>query len=194
MGRTQVVRGRGSVKQPPGVEFLAELYEASLAAVTRRAALTYAVVTRCTWPSLAEDCQRESSPRSQSPRPARSCVLGLCSLPNPIEAFRQLDVRAPRILDERDRDIERRDLGVRAFGLDTVRLELLGERLEVLHLEPDVIDRPSLRPDDRIGRGREVERHSREIGRHEGGGGVWGPRLGTERLRIPLPHLHVLLA
>src|SRR6266850_5638702 len=83
---------------------------------------------RCTWPSLAEDCQRESSPRSQFPRPARSCVLGLCSLPNPIEAFRQLDVRAPRILDERDRDIERRDLGVRAFELDTVRLELLGER------------------------------------------------------------------
>ena len=57
-----------------------------------------------------------------------------------------------------------------------------------------MIDRSSLRPDDRIGRGREVERHSREIGRHEGGGGVWRPQLGAERLCVPLPHLHVLLA
>src|SRR5881296_3235698 len=64
------------------------------------------------------------------------------SLFNPVQSVRQLDIRTPRIPDERDRDIEGRDFGVRAFELDAVRFELLGERLEIVHFEPDVIDRP----------------------------------------------------
>ena len=43
-------------------------------------------------------------------------------------------------------------LRVRTIELDAVGLELLGERLEVLHFEADVIDRPALRADDRLGR------------------------------------------
>src|SRR5580704_14138605 len=84
-----------------------------------------------------------------------------------IQPFRQLDVCTPGILDERDGNVQRRNLRVGALQLDAVGLELLGERFEVLDLEADMVDRAALRADDGRGRGREIERDSRQIRRHE---------------------------
>src|SRR5262249_33980536 len=74
-----------------------------------------------------------------------------------VQPVRQLDIGAPGVFDEGDIHIERRPrLTVRPFELDAVGLELLRERFEVLHLETDVVDRPSLRADDGVGGWREV--------------------------------------
>src|SRR6476620_5847841 len=59
------------------------------------------------------------------------------------------DIRAPRILDERDGDVQRRDLRVWPIELDALRFELLAERLEILHLETNVIEHSPARADDR---------------------------------------------
>src|SRR4029450_10802385 len=57
------------------------------------------------------------------------------ALLNLVQPFGQLDVRAPGILDERDRDVEGGDLAIGDIELDAVGFELLGERLEILDLE-----------------------------------------------------------
>ena len=76
----------------------------------------------------------------------------------------QLDVGAPRIGEERDRRRRVRNLRVRPIELDAGRLELLAERLEVLHLEAEVIERAPLRADGRRVGLRERQVHARQIG------------------------------
>src|SRR5262249_43952837 len=72
--------------------------------------------------------------------------LVLLDCPKP---FRHLDVRSPGIFDERDGDPEFRHFRVGTIELDAVGFELLRERLEVLHLEADVIQRAAGRADGR---------------------------------------------
>src|SRR5262245_10540083 len=67
-----------------------------------------------------------------------------------VETIGELDVGAPGIADERDSDVQRGDRRVRPFELDAHAFELLAERLEPLHFEADMIERSTLRPDDRI--------------------------------------------
>src|SRR5215468_11119584 len=86
---------------------------------------------------------------------------GTCFLFDVGEPFRHLDVRPPRILDERDRDAELRHLRIGTIELDAVGLELLRKRLEVLDLEADVIDRPARGADRWRWRRREVEEYTR---------------------------------
>src|SRR6267143_7023701 len=86
---------------------------------------------------------------------------------NLVQSLGQLDVGAPRILDEGDGDAERVNFGIRALQLDALCLQLLAELLEVLHFEADVIDRAALRPDDWLCRRREIQRHSRQGARRE---------------------------
>src|SRR5262249_61436391 len=59
---------------------------------------------------------------------------------NFVQPFGELDVGAPRVRDERDRDVHRRDLPVGLINLDAQTLEFLQKRLEVLYFEPDVIE------------------------------------------------------
>src|SRR5205809_6321464 len=79
------------------------------------------------------------------------------SLLDRVEAFGHLDVRAPGVLDERDRDAERGDLGIGTVKLDAVCFQLLCERFEVPDLEADVIDGAARGAHIRRRRRREVE-------------------------------------
>src|SRR4026207_1414471 len=60
---------------------------------------------------------------------------------NLFEPLGQLNVGAPRILDERGRDVERGHLRVRAIQRDAHPFQLSAERLEALHLKADVVER-----------------------------------------------------
>src|SRR5436190_22967349 len=75
--------------------------------------------------------------------------VGVAMLINLPQTVGELDIRAPRILDEGDGDVQRRDLRVRPIELDALCFELLAERLEVLHLETNVIEHAPARADDR---------------------------------------------
>ena len=57
----------------------------------------------------------------------------------------QLDVGAPRIRDERERAVGLLVPRIRTVDLAAGRLVLLQERLQILHIEADVIEHPSLR-------------------------------------------------
>src|SRR5262252_8268854 len=72
---------------------------------------------------------------------ARIAVLIEAILLDVCEPFRHLDIRAPGIFDERDRDAKLRHLGVGTVQFDALSFELLCELLEVFDLEADMIDR-----------------------------------------------------
>ena len=69
-----------------------------------------------------------------------SLGFGIGDLLKLIEAFRQLDVRAPGVDDEGNVDAEGVHTAIGHRRLDTLGLELREKLLQVLHLEPDVID------------------------------------------------------
>src|SRR5215207_3901966 len=62
-----------------------------------------------------------------------------------VEAFGELDVGAPGIGEEGDRNPPIWNGTIGNVQLDTLRLELLREHLEILDLEADVIDRSPTR-------------------------------------------------
>src|ERR1700693_3802148 len=94
-------------------------------------------------------------------------MLDLCACGGPLEprqAFSQLDVGPPRIREKGDGNTERRNLSIRHVKLHTRSLKLLAERLQILDLEPDVIERAPFRAHyGRLGFG-EAEVHARHIG------------------------------
>src|SRR6185436_12887025 len=96
-------------------------------------------------------------------RPWSSLSPGEAGLLDRAEALGQLDVRAPRILDERDRDVQRIDAAVRHGQRNAVGFELLRERFEVLYLEADVIERAALRRNGRRLRRREAQRDAGQL-------------------------------
>ena len=63
----------------------------------------------------------------------RFCLLNL------VETFRELDVRTPRVDDERDIDAERIHSAESHGRLDPLPFEPAEKLLEVLHFESDVI-------------------------------------------------------
>src|SRR5882762_5965557 len=65
-----------------------------------------------------------------------------------VEPFGELDVRAPRVLDERDRDVQRGHLRVGPIERDAHAFEFLAERLEIPDFESDVIDDAAPRAHD----------------------------------------------
>src|SRR5262245_46345131 len=75
--------------------------------------------------------------------------VGVVMLMNLPQSVGELDVRAPRILNECNCDVKGWNLRVRSIQLDALRFELLAERLEVLHLETNVIEHAPARADDR---------------------------------------------
>jgi hypothetical protein len=72
------------------------------------------------------------------------------------EPFIQLDIRAPRIGDERERNLQRWDNAVRHVDPDALRFQPLAEFLEVPDLEASVIERAAARRDYRPGRLRKM--------------------------------------
>src|SRR4029453_18637402 len=81
-----------------------------------------------------------------------------------VQAFGQLDKSTPRSGEKCDGDAKGRYLAVRPGQLHALGFKILRERLEVLHLEADVIERPPLRPDDRGLRRREVHHEAGQSG------------------------------
>src|SRR5262245_24815264 len=88
----------------------------------------------------------------------QSAIRNVRGLRNLVQSLGQLDVGAPRIGEEGDRDPQRRHFSVGHAHLDAVGFQLFREFFEVLHFEADVIERAAGGSDDRIGRRREVER------------------------------------
>jgi hypothetical protein len=80
-----------------------------------------------------------------------SAVAKLASL-DVLESFVQLNVRAPRIGDERQSDVQCRYGAKGHRQLDALRLEVLAELFQVPDLESDVIERAGARALDRSGR------------------------------------------
>lgn len=64
---------------------------------------------------------------------------------NFMKALGELDVSAPRILDEGDRDIQRRHFRVGSIELDAHPFEVFAERLEPLHLKADMVEHAATR-------------------------------------------------
>src|SRR5262245_10742469 len=68
------------------------------------------------------------------------------------EPVGELDVGAPRISNECNRDVERSHLRKGPLELDAHAFEVLAERLEIPNLEANVIQRAALSADDRLRR------------------------------------------
>src|SRR5437660_9858325 len=96
--------------------------------------------------------------RTATPRILRSYYLQLA------QAFIQLDIRSPRIRDERERNAQIRPMGIGHVELDPGCFGLFAKCLQALDLETDVIEFASFGAHGRSIAFRERQVHSRQVG------------------------------